>query len=495
MNWANLLHFYQPQGQKREIIDAIVEQCYRPVGEGILAHPEARLTINFTGVLLEQLDQYGHRDVIELYAETVRRGQVELTGSAQYHTILPLLPPDEARRQIEVNDDTGRRYFGDLWQPRGIFLPEMGYAPELAPILAEMGFEWVLLDELAYNGRVGQVDYTKTYQIADTGLGVLFREHRLSAAIMSAAPRDVAALEAAVGPELTSNRYVVTAMDGETFGHHRVGHEQLLFGMFASPKIKMTTMSEIFELFATREAVKPVASTWASNEADLARDMPFVSWRDPDNALHTLQWKLLELVVDEMRRTDKGARGYAELRTQLDWAVSSDQFFWAAAKPWWMIEYIEAGAHALLDVLQRLPHTGAAVVAQGQALYHEIMATAYDWQRTGKIDEMADKRHNQIRIPYRELTCEKGDEATWRAIIDLLKREELEAAGRGDYEAAILWRDGAYKLEHKLDIYDAWYILDIMRTKLPRGEVEATINRYKADFDKIRGGQVEQRSN
>ncbi len=87
MYWGNLLHFYQPYGQKREIIDAIVTQCYRPVAEDILAHPTAKMTINFTGVLLDQLDEYGHRDVIELYAEAAKRGQVEFVGSSKYHAI------------------------------------------------------------------------------------------------------------------------------------------------------------------------------------------------------------------------------------------------------------------------------------------------------------------------------------------------------------------------------------------------------------------------
>src|SRR5476651_1433307 len=110
--WANLLHFYQPYGQKQSIIDAIVAQCYRPVAEGILAEPSARVTINFTGVLLDQLATYGHGDVIEMYAEAALRGQVEFVGSSKFHAILPLLPETEALRQIQINDETNRKYLG-----------------------------------------------------------------------------------------------------------------------------------------------------------------------------------------------------------------------------------------------------------------------------------------------------------------------------------------------------------------------------------------------
>ena len=496
MIWANLLHFYQPAGQKKQIVDAITAQCYRPVVEGLLQHPQAKITVNFTGVLLEQLAQYGHTDVIELWKEAVRRGQVELVSSAKFHVILPLLPVAEARRQIEIHNEVNRRYFGDLFQPRGIFLPEMAWSPELAPVLEAMGLAWVMLDELAYNGKVGAVDYATTYRVQGTKLGVYFREHRLSATIMSAAPREVERLKDAARTEAGSHRYIVTGMDGETFGHHRVGHEQLLFGMFADPDIEMVRLSDIAGRFRNQPTEVPtIACTWASSADDLAKGVPFISWNDPTNQIHELQWKLLHLAVREMKQMKPGDAGYERLRAKLDNAVSSDQFFWAAAKPWWMIEHIERGAYELLDVLQHIPTSGPKIAEQGLALYHEIMATAYDWQRSGKIDRMAADRRERVRVPFKEKTLDGGDEATWQAILDLLRAQEAAAKDRGDYEEAILWRDAAYKLEHKLDVYDSWYILDVLNHRLPKGKVEETIQQYRADYDRIRGGQVEQRSN
>lgn len=498
MFWAQLLHFYQPYGQKRDIIDAIVEQCYRPVGLGILADPGARVTVNFTGVLLDELAQYGHEDVIELYAEGVRRGQIELVGSAKFHTTLPLLEPGEALRQIEINDETNRKYFGDAYARRGIFLPEMAYHPDLAPLLERAGFDWVMLDELAHSGRIGTVDYTKQYVIEGTKLRALFREHRLSASIMSAGPRDTAGLKKAAGPDLASHRMIVTAMDGETFGHHRVGHEQLLFGMFADPEITMVRASDLFDEFTDIEVVPTVACTWASSEYDIERGIQFVSWNDPENAIHQLQWELMHLVTEAVHAADPTAPGYATARSKLDPALASDQFFWASAKPWWMIEHIEGGAFALLDTLQTLPGVSAEKVQRGLELYREIMWLSYDWQRTGKINPVTPSGQDSIvRIPLKEKTLERGGHRTavWEAYLDLIKSSEKDAAGRGDYEAAILWRDAAYKLEHKLDIYDAWYVTDLLEHRLPNGVVQAAIDEYKARYDHIRGGQVEQRSN
>jgi alpha-amylase/alpha-mannosidase (GH57 family) len=498
MFWANLLHFYQPYRQKRDIIDAITEQCYRPVAQGLLDNPGGKLTINFTGVLLDQLAEYGHSDVIEMYAEAARRGQVEFVGSAKYHTTLPLLEPSEALRQIQINDEANRRHLGDAYRRRGIFLPEMAYDPKLAPLLEQAGFDWVMLDELAHSGKIGTVDYSKQYLIEGTNLRAVFREHRLSATIMSAGPRDTAALKEAAGPALHEHRAIITGMDGETFGHHRVGHEQLLFGMFRDPEINLVRVSDVLEEFTDTETVPTVACTWASSEYDIEHGIQFVSWNDPENPIHQLQWELMNLVTATVHAADKTAPGYDVARRKLDPALASDQFFWATAKPWWMIEHIEGGAHYLLDTLQNVPNVPAETVERGLKLYQHILAMSYDWQRTGKVNDVTSSgKDAKIRIPLRENTFEKGGElsAVWDAYVHILRTEEQAAAARGDYEAAILWRDGLYKLEHKLDIYDAWYVTDLLRFKLLNGRVEEVIAEYKARYDHIRGGQVEQRSN
>lgn len=492
-HWALLLHFYQPFGQKRSIIDAITEQCYRPIAQELLANPDARVTINFSGVLLDQLAKYGHKDVINMYREAVELGRVELVGSAKFHAILPLLPEAEARRQIEINNQANRNYFREAYQPKGFFLPEMAWSPALAPVLEKAGFEWVLLDELAYNGKIGQVDYTKSYRVEGTNLKAIFREHDLSASIMSAAPRNAEDLKEAAREALAENRAIVTGMDGETFGHHRVGHEQLLFEMFRDPDIPMVLMSELLKIFPETVTIATVASTWASSEDDIARGIPFISWSDPTNKIHRLQWKLLNLTAEEMHQLAHTDPDYERLRSQLDPAMASDPFFWAAARPWWMIEHIERGAYELLDVLQHLPTVSPELAARGLNIYQEIMALAWDWQRSGKIDTKLRKRAALVRIPFREET--ESDIARRQAILDLLQREEVAAADRGDYEAAILWRDGRYKLRHKLDIYDVMYVLDILKKKLPAGEIERTVLSYRAKYDHIRGGQVEQRSN
>ena len=497
MYWANFLHFYQPPDQKREIVDAIAAQTYNPIFDGILAANSGSLTVNVSGSLLELLDRYGHSELLEKMRQAGRRGLVEYVGSAKYHAILPLLRPAEARRQIIINDEISQHFLGDAYQRRGFFLPEMAYDPKLAPLLEELGFEWVLLDELAYNGKLGAVDYTKTYVIEGTKLKAFFREHRLSDTLMSGSTHTIAEVREAIGPtELKRNRYFLTGMDGETFGHHRVGHERLLLSLVADRELNLVTTSVLLKHFPKTEIVKTVACTWASNEVDLEDGIPYITWNDPDNELHALQWELLDLVSDEMTKLSSSDAAYLKLRNDLDSALSSDPFFWAAAKPWWMIEHIEQGAHALQNVLEQLPTSSQATKARGLDLYQRIMAMAWDWQRSGRIDAEAEARDEMLRIPFIDRTKSEGgeSEAVWDAFMHLFDEREQRAAARRNYEAAELWRNAKYKLEQRLDIYDAFHVIDMLRAHLPSTMVEAELARYRDQYNHIRGGQSEQRS-
>src|SRR5262245_19897563 len=112
MYWANFVHLYQPPTQTRAIVDKVTRECYRPLVALLSHRPSARLTVNVSGTLAEQLDRYGHRDVVRGLAELAEAGQIEPCGSAMFHPILPLLPEQEIRRQIKLNEQACRKYFG-----------------------------------------------------------------------------------------------------------------------------------------------------------------------------------------------------------------------------------------------------------------------------------------------------------------------------------------------------------------------------------------------
>jgi alpha-amylase/alpha-mannosidase (GH57 family) len=102
-------------------------------------------------------------------------------------------------------------------KPTGFFAPEMAYDEKILPVIEELGFKWLILDEISCGGEVGQVDYSKIYKIKNTNLNVFFRDRRLSNLIMSAVVRSPATLLEAMKDQMASGDYVVTAMDLESF--------------------------------------------------------------------------------------------------------------------------------------------------------------------------------------------------------------------------------------------------------------------------------------
>lgn len=498
MYWANFLHFYQPIEQQPDILEAVVAQSYRPLIEGIKQNKGVRLTLNINGVLLELFDRYGYRDLIMALRELGEEGRLEFTGSAKYHALLPFLNEKEVVRQIKANNETGKFFLGDGYKPRGFFPPEMAYSENLAPLVSELGFEWIILDEIALNGKTNQVDYSKVYKIKNTNLSVLFRERRMSNLIMSAIVRSEKSLLDAMGGEPKEGAYILTGMDGETFGHHRPGLENMLFEIFRSKRFRLSTVSEIFDQFGGKEGAveaQPVRSTWASSELDIERGVQFLSWSDPDNIIHQWQWEFTTLVLDELYAMDEHDPIYPEMRRKMDAALASDHFWWASAKPWWSLEMIESGAYRLLDSLRSIPEVPPNKLDRAQELYEKIVSTAFEWKRSGKIYEMMSGNRERVRIPFKERTLKRGggEAEIYKAFIDMMKQQEKKAVAKREYEKAILWRDAVYKIEHKNDVYDAIHAIDLLRLEIPNEEIEKTLDKYTAQYRKIRGGQPEQR--
>lgn len=493
--WASFLHFYQPAEQQRDILEAVVAQSYRPIFQRLKSDRRIRLTVNITGALLDLFDRHGYRDLLDCLRAAGKEGRIEFTGTAKYHAFLPFLAPEEIVRQIRLNNQTNRFYLGKVYAPRGFFPPEMAYKKEIAQLVADEGFSWMLLDEIAATGVPGEVDYTAINTIRTTPLKVFFRERRLSNLIMSAVVRSKRSLLEATQDEQRADRYIVTAMDGETFGHHRPGLEQMLFALFHVPQFQMLKLSELIDRFPLGRAISPVRSTWASSEQDIRRGIQFLSWSDPENEIHRWQWKLLSMVLREVRTLRRSSSAYRRIREKMDVALASDHFWWASAKPWWSLEMIEDGAYRLLATLRAIPRAKKKKLDAALHYYEKIVSTAFDWQRTGRIRSMMAGQNSVLRIPFKERTLGRGgaERGVYAAFMDMMRRLETAAARRGEYEKAILWRDAMLKLENRLDIYDTINAIDLLRLEIPHERVEATIEKYKKRYRKMRGGQPEQR--
>lgn len=406
MYWANFLHIYQPPTQTEEIVRKVTEESYKKLVSVLESRPQGRITLNISAVLTEQLDYYGYSDVIEGLGRLAERGQIEFTGSAMYHPILPLIPEDEVVRQIELNTKINKRYFGEIYNPKGFFPPEMCYSFDIAKIAARLGFSWIVVDEVSFQGKVGAARDDTVYQIDNLeNFGVFFKERLFSAGLTYGKYPDAHSFLKALGNKLSRHCYLLTGTDGEIYGHHRPGQEKLLEEVFTQGKPQTCTISELPQLFHGVEKVSPLPSSWSTWEDEMAQGIPYPQWSYPDHEIHWLQWRLTNLAIELIHQVPTNSEGYHEARHLLDEGLHSCQYWWASCRPWWDTGMIEAGAQRLYDAIQKVRNDlSPGELEEAKTLFDSIIETAKQWQKTGKAEALKRKYLEEHKEVTSELT-------------------------------------------------------------------------------------------
>jgi len=486
MYWVNFLHIYQPTTQSKEILKKVVNESYRPLFFGLLKIPKIKINLNITAVLTELFIKEGYEDVVDAIRKLAETKRLEFTESAKYHPLLPFLKEDEIIRQVIKNNKDNKKYFGEVYKPVCFFPPEMAYSPKVGKVISELGYQMIIIDDIAYNGGKDCSPKEKLFTIKGTdNLIAVFRERRVSNCIMSAVVRNKKDFADLIKEDLKENKYLCTAMDGETFGHHRPGLEKFLFKILESKNPKQLFFSELPNYFPLDKKITPKKSTWASAQEDIEEGIQFYSWKDPKNKVHQLQWRFLNYLL-KVAKTKKLS---SKVQDRLDRTMASDQFFWASGEPWWSIEMIEKGAIEILETLKLLPSITKAQIQKGKIYYGQILATTFRFQRSGRIEAMAKKYKEAIRIPFKERTLPEY----YYAFLQILKKEMEKAAKERSFEKAIMWRNAIWKLETKNDIYDTIHIIDLLRKQMAEPELEKLIKKYKEKYKRISPGQPELR--
>ena len=398
--WAQLLHFYQPPTQVPSVLQRICDESYRPLLEVFEEYPNARATINFNGVLTDMLLDCGHRDVIERLRSLAERGQFEFTGTGKYHPILPLIPKEEVKRQIDLNTQTNRRSFGNAYTPQGFFPPEMCYGEAILEPIIKSGYRWIILSGIACPAD-WPLDIVYRVEFKGQNLAVLFRDDVLSNKISFQelnASDFITHLDEWQGKR--ESIYVVTAMDAETYGHHIQDweraflakvyeeleppaepieevkqakalagqHVTLLANGEAAAKIQMVTISQLLDLFPRGPTIEPKLSSWSTTADDIKAGNYYPLWQDEKNEVHRLQWEHLSVCIElvnkalECADNEESRHSATIARGLLDRAEHSCQMWWASNRPMWDINLIHMG---LLDQLRTLVNSYRAISKSG----------------------------------------------------------------------------------------------------------------------------------
>jgi len=338
------------------------------------------------------LFESGYQDVIDGLKDLAQKGQFEFVGSAKYHAILPLINGHEQRRQIRRNHLTNRHFFGDVYQPRGFFPPEMCYDRSILDPMLDLGHEWVIMSGVACPTAWPTNVIHETKSSDGNSVPVIFRDDVLSNKISFQDLDGKGFVEhlRAAHPDGEGDMYIVTAMDAETFGHHIENWEQLFLAeaydavapayagvvqprsLAQSTRTLLTTMtenpaakeqvisvtiSELFDHFPSADIIEPAPASWSTTHEDLAAGVPYPLWKAPGNYIHKLQWELVELALQlvskaqEVADTAVSSRHAEIARGLMDPALHSCQFWWASRRPHWDINMIARGMDQLALVV------------------------------------------------------------------------------------------------------------------------------------------------
>ena len=395
--WAPLLHMYQPSFQDSEVLRQIDKECYKPLLRMLEEHDNVKISLNINAVLIEMLNEFDLRDTIELLKNLVHTNKIEIVGTAKFHPILPLIPQDEAEHQIEMNEETIKQEF-QHWKRIGFFPPELSISSQVAKFIRAKGYEWVIMSGIACpNEWLCDQIYT-----SPNGLKLFFRDDILSNKI---AFNDISAKKFVEqlgttfieeNQEKNKDKFIITAMDSETFGHHIKKFERTFLSktlelINEQKDIVIEFISNLEKHFPFhKEKIIPKESSWSTTYDDMKENVPYPLWDHPDNRVHSLFWKimrslnnLMNLVGELDLKNEWEVERYSDTaRWFYDRGICSDTTWWANPnRGTWSPNLIYKGIELLmksaLNAQLALVHANKSDLGEGYfdsiSFYHNLI--------------------------------------------------------------------------------------------------------------------------
>ena len=214
---ALAIHNHQPVGNFGWVFEDVFRAAYEPLLDALERHPGVRLSLHYTGPLIEWIRD-AHPDFLDRLRALVERDQVEVLGGGYYEPVLASLPDHDRHGQLVRMADEVERLVGR--RPRGAWLAERVWEPQLPSVLADGGYEWTILDDNHFRAAAIPEDAMwGAYVTEDQGrlLRVFGTEQGLRYRIPFGQPEDVIAHLREHATE-DGHRLGFMGDDGEKFG-------------------------------------------------------------------------------------------------------------------------------------------------------------------------------------------------------------------------------------------------------------------------------------
>jgi len=144
INLSIVFHFHQPIGQFDFIYEDVYEKSYEPLIDHIFQFPEVKVTLHFSGNLLEWFLKEKPEMIMKLKS-MANRGQIEIIGGGYYEPIFAIIPYRDRIAQIKKLSNLINKEFN--LEVKGAWLSERVWEPDYPSFLNDVGLKYVIVDD------------------------------------------------------------------------------------------------------------------------------------------------------------------------------------------------------------------------------------------------------------------------------------------------------------------------------------------------------------
>lgn len=331
-------YFSDPSETKRnniKILKKVADKCYLPANAVLLEllerHPEFRFSFSFSGVFLEQCEEYAP-EILESFKKLIDTGRVEVLSETYYHSLAFLYSRGEFREQVRLHREKIKKLFGVT--PKVFRNTELTYNNELAKEVESLGYIGILAEgaDHVLGWRSPNFLYkpvntekivvlTKNYKLSDD------LAFRFSNRDWKEWPLDVPRYTQWINANNGNGHTINLFMDYETFGEHQWADTGIFEFLrhFPSEVLKhpdnnFKTPSEVVASYSPAgDFDVPNIMSWADLERDLSAWLGNEIQHSAINKIYSLGHRILKT------KDEKLIHKWRKLQT-------SDHFYYMCTK-------------------------------------------------------------------------------------------------------------------------------------------------------------------
>jgi alpha-amylase len=137
-------HFHQPVDNFEFVFEDCYKKAYGPLVDNLYKYPEVKVSLHFSGNLLEWFLE-NKSEFIEKLKIMARRGQLELIGGGYYEPMFAIIPYHDKIAQIKKLSTLIKEEFG--LDVKGAWLSERVWEPNYPSFLSKAGLKYVIIDD------------------------------------------------------------------------------------------------------------------------------------------------------------------------------------------------------------------------------------------------------------------------------------------------------------------------------------------------------------